>query len=176
MTEKVPTRLALDTAEDMFEKLKWEEERLVETWGIYDSFNFIVTAHHLYVDWITAKNDAATASQIARKAALPQGARNVFQAVIDVSNGSKHWRMTKDFSTKNQVIVSMDRPVIGCWYALAEDKPMAYFDFAGYSLSMAELSAFVMKYFDWILNGDGQPFPDELTANLEALRSPEGDL
>lgn len=170
MLEKTSTRLALDTAHDMFDKLKWEEARLVESWGVYDSFNFIVTAHHLYVDWLSL--DSATDSQVARKAALPQGAQVVFQAVIDVSNGSKHWRMTNASSLKRQVIVRIDRPVIGCWYAFVEDKPMAYFDFGGYSLSMAELSAFVMKYFEWVLNGDGQEFPAELTANLEALRIP----
>lgn len=171
MGQNVPTRLALDTAEDMFEKLKWEEARLMESWGIYDSFNFIVTAHHLYVDWLSL--DSAKPSQVARKAALPSDAQIVFQAVIDVSNGSKHWQMTHPASLKRQVIVRIDRPVIGCWYSYAEDKPMAYFDFAGYSLSMAELSDFVMKYFDWILNGEGQPFPTELTSNLQALRIPE---
>lgn len=170
MSEKAPTRLALDTPEDMFEKLKWEEARLVESWGIYDSFNFIVTANHLYVDWLSL--DSATDSQMSRKADLPQGAQDVFQAVIDVSISSKHWQMTNPSSLKRKVVIRVVRPVIGCWYALAENKPMAYFDFKDYSLSMAELSAFVMKYFEWIINGEGQEFPAELTANLEALRAP----
>lgn len=170
MSENAPTRLALDTAGDMFDKLKWEETRLVDSWGVYDSFNFIVTANHLFVDWVSP--GSATDSQITRKADLPQGAKDVFQAIIDVSNGSKHWQMTNPNSLKRQVIVRIVRPVIGCWYAFAENKPMAYFDFAGYSLSMAELSAFVMRYFEWILNGEGQEFPTELTANLEALRTP----
>lgn len=161
------TRLALDTAYEMFEKLKWEEARLVESWGVYDSFNFIVTAHHLYVDWI--KPPSATPAQIARKAALPSGAKEVFHAVRDVSNGSKHWKMTHKRSLQEQVITKVERPVMGCWYAVVENKPMAYFDFSGYSLSMAELSAFVMQYFEWILNGDG-PFSAELENNLMALR------
>lgn len=171
MSEKVPTRLALDTAEDMFDKLKWEEARLDESWDVYDSFNFIVTAHHLYVDWL--RPDSATASQIARKDALPEEAKDVFRAVIDVSNGSKHWKMTNKRSLDAQVIVSMDRPVIGCYYAYFANKPMAYFRFKGYELSMAELSGFVMSYCDWILNGEGQPFPAELTSNLRALLIPE---
>lgn len=170
MLEKPITRLALDTPHDMFEKLKWEEARLVESWSVYDSFNFIVTAHHLYVDWL--KSDSASADQIARKAELPQGAKDVFRAVIDVSNGSKHWKMTNKHSLEAQVIVKMERPVIGCWFAYFQNKPMAYFDFSGYSLSMAELSAFVVHYFEWILSGDGLPFPVELTANLDALRIP----
>lgn len=170
MLEKEITRLALDTPQDMFEKLKWEEERLVESWSIYDSFNFIVTAHHLYVDWL--KPESASAEEIARKLALPQGAKDVFRAVIDVSNGSKHWKMTNRKSLEEQVIVKMQRPVIGCWFAYYENKPMAYFDFSGYSLSMAELSAFVARYFDWIFSDEGLPFPAELTTNLEALRVP----
>jgi len=168
MSEKVPTRLALNTAEDMFDKLKWEEARLDESWDVYDSFNFIVTAHHLYVDWL--KPDSANSSQIARKEALPEEARNVFRALIDVSNGSKHWKMTNKRSLDAQVIVRVQEPIIGCYYSYFANKPMAYFEFKGYDLSMAELSAFVMKYFEWILNGEGQEFPAELTVNLEALR------
>jgi hypothetical protein len=168
MSVHPPTRFALDTAQDMFKKLKRDEERLMETWDVYDSFNFVVTAHHLYVDWL--KPASATPEQIQRKKQLSAEAKEVFRAVLDVSNGSKHWQMTNPDSLARQVIISVSTPAINDWFAYFEDKPMVYFTFSVYKLSMAELSDFVMKYFDWILNGDGKPFPAQLTADLNALK------
>ena len=46
------TRLSQHTVEDVFDKPKFEEARLLESWSVYDSSNFIVTAHHLYYDSI----------------------------------------------------------------------------------------------------------------------------
>lgn len=65
MTQKPSPRLPLHTADDLFKKLRWEEERLEQSWSEYDSFNFIVTAHHLYFDWIL-KGNAATPEQVER--------------------------------------------------------------------------------------------------------------
>lgn len=45
--EKPTTRLLLENARDLFEKLKWERGRLEEGWSVYDSFNFVVTASSL---------------------------------------------------------------------------------------------------------------------------------
>lgn len=168
MEERPATRLYLETAQDMFDKLLWEDERLRQSWSVYDSFNFIVTAHHLYTDWI--KPGIATSSQIGRKKALPVGAKTVFRAVLDISNGSKHWRMTRPESLSAQVVTRVSQPVVGCWLAWAANKPMAYFKFAEYDMSMAQLSYYVMKYFEWILNGEGLPFPDELAESLEGNR------
>lgn len=74
-------RLPLDTMEQMFDKLKWEEARLTESWSVYDSFNFIVTAHHLWFDWT---NNVGSAEQNARAAALPDDAKLFRQVLIDV--------------------------------------------------------------------------------------------
>ncbi|WP_208280573.1 hypothetical protein [Massilia oculi] len=167
MTEKPLTRLAINTNYEMFEKLLWEESQLKQTWGIYESFNFIVTAHHLYVDWM--KPDVATPEQIARKRLLPQGAKDVFQAVLDISNGSKHWKISNPKTLENQVIIRVQEPVIGCWEAWASDSPMAYFRFTKYDMSMAQLSYVVVQYFDWILNGPDLVVPVGFQEGLDAM-------
>jgi len=43
--------LGIQTSNEMFEKLKFESSRLQKSWHPYDSFNFIVTAWHLFQDW-----------------------------------------------------------------------------------------------------------------------------
>jgi hypothetical protein len=171
MEENIPTRMALNTPEDLFKKLKWEEARLEESWGVYESFNFVVTAWHLYHDWISIKG-GATAAQIYRKTQLPSGAAKLIRATCDLANGAKHWKMTHPENLKKQVVTEIEGPEIGDWLAVFDDKPMMYITIPPYvRLSMAELSALVVAYIQWILEGDNQPFPPHLTQNLEALRA-----
>lgn len=169
MIEKADTRMALETPRDLFAKLRWEEDRLTKTWGVYESYNFVVTAWHLYSDWLKTEC-GASAEQLERKKLLSQGAKDVFGAVRDLANGAKHWKMTKTWSLNEQVVTKVEGPVIGDWLSFVDDRPMMYITFTDYSLSIAELSAFVMRYFEWIFDGEGSVFPDELTNNLEALR------
>lgn len=85
-------RLSLHTVEDMFDKLKLEEARLLESWSVYDSFNFIVTAHHLYYDSILCSQHMRSRSRGDSTYSLVQGFyklveffrlfRNVFVACI----------------------------------------------------------------------------------------------
>ena len=62
-------RIPIDTCEGLFEKLKWDYKQLEEGWTEYRTFNFIVTAYHLYADWI---NSAGTREQKQRKNKLSE--------------------------------------------------------------------------------------------------------
>jgi len=94
----------------------------------------------------------------------------LIQAMSDLANGAKHWKMTYPKELEKQVVTKIEGPIIGDWLAVFDDKPMMYLTIPPYSLSIAELSAFVVGYLQWIVEGDDQPFPDHLTRNLEALR------
>jgi len=170
MSTKPSPRLPLNTVEGMFEKLKWEESRLRESWNVYDSFNFIVTAHHLYWDWIH-EGQASTAEQMARARGIPPDAKVLFQAVTDVSNGSKHWKLDNKGSQKRQVVEEVTDSICAGWdsYFFGD---MIHFKFDGYFISMSELSSLVMHYLELIIHGIGQKTLDELSASLKAMKLP----
>jgi len=168
MSTKPSPRLPLNTVEGMLEKLRWEESRLTESWNVYDSFNFIVTAHHLYWDWIH-EGQASSAEQMARAKALPPDAKVLFQAVTDVSNGSKHWKLDNKGSQKRQVVEEVTDSICAGWdsYFFGD---MIHFKFDGYFISMSELSSLVIHYFEWMIHGAGEKTLNELSASLKAMK------
>jgi hypothetical protein len=170
MSAKPSPRLPLHTVEDMFDKLKFEETRLLESWSVYDSFNFIVTAHHLYYDWILC-GKASTKEQTERAKGLPADAQTVFQAIIDISNGSKHWELDNKKSIDRQVVAEVTEPMCAGWdsYFLGD---MVFFRFGAQFVSMAEISSLVMAYFEWVIFGEGKKTLDELSDALAAMKVP----
>lgn len=170
MLQKPITRLPINTAQEMFEKLKWEESRLAESWSVYDSYNFIVTAHHLYWDWIYLGH-AASADQQHRARSLPDDAQSVFNVIRDVSNGSKHFQLTNEKSLKSQVVTEVTAP--GCYgYDSYFEGDMVHFGFEDYFVSMAELSAVVIRYLEWIVQGTDINALNEMSAALAGMKLP----
>lgn len=165
---KPSTRLPLATAEELFEKLKWDEQQLDESWGVFQTFNFIVTAHHLYFDWII-KGRGATSEQTARANSLPADARTLFQAVTEVSNGSKHWALTRQDVIDRQVVTEVTEPIIADYdsYFFGE---MVHLSFDGRFMSMFQLSGIIMSYFEWIIHGGDDAVLNELSAALATAK------
>jgi hypothetical protein len=168
MIDKPPPRLPLNNAEELFEKLKWEEARLLDGWGIYDSFNFVVTAYHLYYDWIKC-GKAATQSQSDRAKSLTQEPLDLFQAVADLANGSKHFILDHKGAKDRQVVTEVTDLTCAGWdsYIFGD---MVHIKFGIYFLSMSEMSALVMKYLEWIIEGGSDKPPIELSQSLAAMR------
>jgi len=169
MSENAPTRLALDTAEDMFEKLKWDEQQLVESWGVYPTFNFIVTAHHLYFDWII-KGRGAKPEQTERARRLPPNGKLLFQAITEVSNGTKHWKLTRKDVLEHQVVTDVSKPEVSDYdsYFFGE---MIYLSYNGYRLSMSAASALIMRYFEWIIYGGDEAALDDLSVAMLGMQA-----
>lgn len=161
---KAPTRLALHTCEELVEKLKWDATRLEDGWRAYDSFNFVITAHHLFVDWIDSCGSPAAKEN---KAKLPKAALLVFQAIADLANGSKHWQMTRAGSLKNQIVTGVSEPVIGDWYSYFIAGPVVYVDFDRYSLSMVAIVGQVLGWFQWIFEDAADDMAQQLCEQLE---------
>lgn len=164
---KPPTRFSLETCEDMHEKLKWEAQRLENGWSVYDSFNFVVTAHHLYHDWIECCGSAGVKN---KKLLLPAHAKMVMQSIVDLSNGNKHWQMTQKGSLERQVITQVHERGINDMFAYLLAGPMVYIEFDDYKLSMAELVHQVLGYFKWMFESGSGDFPLGLLEHLEYCR------
>lgn len=162
-----PTRFGLETCQNMFDKLKWEAHRLEDGWNVYDTFNFVVTANHLYIDWI---RDCGSQEAKKKKDLLPKLAKMVMQTIIDLSNGGKHWRMTNERSLSRQVITIAPERGINDWHAYFIAGSMVYVEFDDYKLSMRQLRDLVLGYFQWVFEDEDVVFPEELQDQLEACR------
>ena len=162
-SNKPPTRFGLESCQDMHEKLKWEADKLEKSWGVYDTFNFVVTAHHLYVDWI---DSCGSPELIAKKSSLPDPAKKVMQAIADLVNGNKHYKLTEGRSLKRQVVTKVYKPIIGDYYAYFVAGPMVYVDFGDFNLSMMELMHQVLGYFEWLFKDGDITFPLALQNHL----------
>lgn len=164
LNKKPSPRLPLHTVEELFEKLKYDESRLEQSWSVYDTFNFVVTAHHLYIDWLQGKR-GATAEQAHRAHNLSDEAKIFFKAITEVSNGTKHWELTDPNKKEKQIIDEVTPPCIADYdsYIFGE---MVHFRFDGYYISIFAASALIIGYFEWMIFGKDRTAKDELDAAL----------
>ncbi|QJE02192.1 hypothetical protein HH212_21010 [Massilia forsythiae] len=168
MHKKSSPRLPLHTVEQLFEKLKYDESRLEQSWSVYDTFNFVVTAHHLYIDWLQGKR-GATAEQAHRAHNLSSEAKALFKAVTEVSNGTKHWELTDPKKKESQIIDEVTPPCIDDYesYCFGE---MVHFRFNDYYISIFAASALIIGYFEWMIFGKDKPTADELDDALASFK------
>jgi hypothetical protein len=147
-------RLPLNTVEQLFDKLKWEEARLVQSWSVYDSWNFIVTANHLSVDWIAEKGSPATQAQRDRRSDLPDDAKRLFKAIRQVANASKHFDLTT--AKPHQIVGEITDPEISDYdsYFFGE---MIYIPYDDGRISMSAASALIMRHLEWVIYGGQKP-------------------
>lgn len=164
---KPSTRFGLETCQDMHGKLKRDAQRLEDGWSIDDTFNFVVTAHHLYDDWI---EKCGSPEAKAKKLSLPEPAKTVLQAIYDLANGNKHWKLTYKKALERQNVTKVYERTRGDWYAYFVAGPMVYVEFGDYRLSMMELMHQVLGYFKWIFEDGDIAFPLELQNQLELRR------
>lgn len=126
--------------------------------------------HHLYVDWLKVEN-GASARFVSRKNRLPSSIKTIFQAAVDISNGSKHWKLTNKQSLDRQVVTNVEGPTIGDWWSSLIGGPMVYIEFDGYSVSMMEFSEIIVGALTWIFDAGDDPFPSKLTDWLATLKT-----
>jgi hypothetical protein len=161
-------RVPIDTCEGLFEKLKWDYEQLEEGWNEYRTFNFVVTAYHLYADWI---NSAGTREQKQRKNKLSERGKTLFSVLRDITNSSKHWELDTK-SKKKQVVSEVTTPQIADWYAYLVAGPVMYVSVGSARLSMPEIASITLKCFEWILHGTESSLPPEIEDRLQVIFRP----
>ena len=156
-------RLSMDSCEALFGKLKWDHEQLTKDWGPYCTFNFVITAYHLYHDWIKR---AGSEEQKARKAALPAHGVLLFNVWRDVTTAAKHWELNER-SQGNQVVNSVSTPQIADWHAYFVTGPVIYIQVGDARPSLTQLADVTIWCFKWLIEGD-ESFPfNDLCRQLE---------
>lgn len=145
-------RLPIDSCEALFEKLKWDYTQLENDWSSpYGAFNFVVTAYHLYQDWI---KQAGTTEQKERLANIPERGRLLFDVWRDVTNATKHWQLNERSQNK-RVVNEVSGPNIGDWHSYFIIGPVLYVRVSDALPSLCELALVTVQCFKWLLGGEG---------------------
>jgi hypothetical protein len=156
--------IGISTSLELFEKLKHESSRLQNGWHQYDSFNFLVTAWHLFVDW--KKSDDPNASSVKKRQSseLPKSMIFVLEVVRDLVNGSKHFELNQRSSDKRKVGEVHTGNEVGFYsYFFHEDIPGVTAETYWY-FSIRVLNNLVLRYFEWVFDdsSSAKDFPVEL--------------
>lgn len=167
-TSQPSPRIPIDTCEGLFEKLRWDYQQLQEGWNEYRTFNFVVTAYHLYADWI---KNAGSPAQVERKEKLPPIGKKLFFTLRDITNSSKHWQLDARSQTK-QIVKGVSKPEIGDWYAYFVAGPVMYVSVGEARPSIPELASVTIECLQWILNGETAAFPETLSERLCVVFQP----
>jgi hypothetical protein len=165
---RVSPRLPLHTCEDLLAKLHWDHEQLQQGWNTYRSFNFIITANHLYKDWL---KNIGTPLQKQRKGELPSQAQRVFKVLGDLANASKHWDLDAK-NQKNQAVTAVSVPQIADWYAHLVAGPVIYVEVDGARPSLPELAEVTVHCLEWVINSEDEFFPAKLRADITLMLQP----
>jgi hypothetical protein len=165
---KPAPRLCIDSCEALFSKLKWDYEQLAKDWSSYCTFNFALTAYHLYQDWIKR---AGTEVQKSRKSALPDQGRLLFDVWRDVTNATKHWELNER-SQSQQVVSSVSNPQVADWYAYLITGPVIYIEVGDARPSLTQLADVTLWCFKWILEGEESFAYADLCRQLELAFRP----
>lgn len=169
-TNPVP-RLPIDSCEALFEKLKWDFRLLEKEWSSsFCTFNFVVTAYHLYQDWIKR---AGTEEQLRRKSELPENGKLLFEVWRDITNATKHWELNER-SQNQQVVNEVFSPQIGDWYAFLVAGPVIYIQVGEAQPSLPELAHVTILCFKWLIHGEQEFTFADLERQLEFVFRPLG--
>ena len=168
--ERPSPRLPIDSCQGMLAKLKWDQQQFEGGWDEYKTFNFVITAHHLFTDWI---DSAGTRVQKNKRKSLPDQAKLIFSAWRDITNASKHWTLNSD-SKKKQVVTEVTKPRIGDWHAYFITGPVIYVSIGAARPGLPQLANVTVRTLDWIINAEESTFPEALLNDLDAVLEPIG--
>lgn len=137
---------------DLYEKLKYESKRLEISWHYYDSFNFLVTAWHLYSDWKSSDDSQAISRKKREYKNLPNSMRMVLDTVRDLVNGSKHFQLTPKSAGKRRVEAVHDGKEVGWYQFLFRERTHGVTVDGTWYFSIRLLNNFIMRYFEWVFD------------------------
>ena len=140
----------------MYAKLRHESLRLQADWqNSFDTFNFLVTAWHLYHDWPKCEPKGSLTRLKRHANQLPEQMVFVLDIVKDITNGSKHFNLSPEASRKRIVSEVHDGGESGFYHFFFRERiPGLDADsgkFKGY-FSIRVLHNIIMKYFDWVFD------------------------
>ncbi|MDP1889201.1 hypothetical protein [Polaromonas sp.] len=162
--------LGIGSSAELYEKLKFEGARLRTEWHPYDAFNFVLTAWHLYQDWLPVDrlNRPSHASAKLNKRKLPEEMVLVLDVLRDLSNGSKHLTLDPGSAGKRVVSSTHSGEISSYWAYFFQERIVGVTTANYYYFSIRKLSDIVLAYFAWVFddNAPATPFPGELLWNI----------
>ncbi|MBN2607171.1 MAG: hypothetical protein JXR47_07530 [Thiotrichales bacterium] len=165
------TKYKLKTAEDLYEKLKFELRRIEQSECFeYDFWNVVVTAWHLNNEWIKS-NAEADPSLRTKVNKVPPQVETFLRLIQDIANGSKHLRLDAKSSSKSVVDVVHSREV-NDWYQYFF-YPFDGYDVDEYYFSPEDVVDLISLYFEWVFNKKQthQDDPKKLLDKLEEQKT-----
>jgi hypothetical protein len=170
-TEPLPSpRIPLNSCSALLEKLKWDYAQFEHGWTEYRTFNFVITAYHLYGDWIKS---IGTPSQKARKSTISghRKGKLLFNTLRDITNATKHWELD-EANKRRQVVSEVTSPQIADWYAFLIAGPVVYVTVGDARPSMPELADMTVKCLSWIVDGTDSLIPKDIDDGLNTVFRP----
>jgi hypothetical protein len=148
--------IGINSSFDMYAKLRHESIRLQADWrNSFDTFNFLVTAWHLYHDWPKCEPKGSLTRLKRHRSQIPEEMVFVLDIVKDITNGSKHFYLTKEASTKRVVNEIHNGEEYGFYeFFFRESIPGLDANsgkLKGY-FSIRVLHNILMRYFDWVFD------------------------
>lgn len=159
----------IHNSQDLFRKLQHDAKRLREEWSTYDAFNFVVTAWHLYHDWVKSDPPKAMSRSKRKKKHLPPSMILILDLSRDIANGSKHFQLDKDAS-KNRKVGRLHSGRESNWYSFFfyENLLGVTTDDACHYFPIRVLHNVLMAYFYWVFD-DTTPvkkFPQDIDEGI----------
>lgn len=158
--------LGIGSSVDLHEKLKFEGARLEGSWHSYDAFNFVLTAWHLYQDWLPGdrRGRPKQARKKLDKKGLPVEMILVLDVLRDLSNGSKHLQLDPSAAKKRVISETHSGEIANWWAYFFQERILGVTTGSDYYFSIRKLRNVTLAYFDWVFDDirPANPFPGDL--------------
>ncbi len=154
----------ISSSRDLFEKLKYESTRLENGWHPYDTFNFMITAWHLFHDWKKSDKPEDVSRQKRDRNKLPATMKLVLDVTRDLVNGSKHFQLNPDSASKRRVEEIHTGEEVGFYEYFFHEKVAGVTVEDHWYFSVRTLNNFLVRYFEWVFDDSlpAKSFPKEL--------------
>jgi hypothetical protein len=163
--------LGLPNSEALYEKLRFESIRLSQGWGSYDTFNFAVTAWHLFEDWPNG-DPKGTLSRLKRhRHRLSKEMLMVVAVLRDLANGSKHFVLNQKGSDTRQITATHSGGV-NDWFEYYFHERLPGVTAGDLYFSIRVMRNIVMAYFEWVFDNSvpADQFPSAINDAVRYCR------
>lgn len=143
--------LGLEDSRALYGKLQHDAARLGANWGVYEAFDFAVTAWHLQEDWVRSDPPNSLCRIKRGRTQRPPEMQLVLDIVRDLANGSKHFHLNPEGRKARKVTATRTSMEPDWWsYFWHEDMPGVSVGSSEFSIRV--LRNLVMAYFEWVFD------------------------
>lgn len=159
--------LGLGDSRALYGKLQHDATRLAASWGVYEAFDFAVTAWHLQDDWVKSDPPNSLCRIKRGRTQRPSEMQLVLEIVRDLANGSKHFHLNPEGQKARRVTATRTGMEPDWWsYFWHEDMPGVSVGSSEFSIRV--LRNLMMAYFEWVFDDTVPPgsFPSEIVETV----------